>query len=173
MPKLPIPPNSTAYNPPLDHVRHLRYKLDRMAKILDDIESVQVRTFHGLCLKLAEKADTEQVDRDGNTPLMVAVKTNLSSIAELLVKYDADIETVDRNEKTTLVVAVERKFLPITELLVNSLQPSTFQNGFQGAHQNQFIRNHLDNEFNHPQRFKSLEQLKGFKLLRQRVDRRH
>ncbi len=65
------------------------------------------------------------------------------------------------------MLAVERKFLPIAELLVNSFM---LVDVWQGAHQKQFIH-HLDNEFNHPQRFKSLEQFNGFKLLRQRVER--
>ena len=96
---------------------------------------------------------------------MVAVKSKLFSIAELLVNYGANTEIIDSDGNTPLLLAVKKKFLSIAELLVNS-----------GAHleavddNGESILELLDNEFSYLERFKSLEQLDGFKLLRQRIN---
>jgi len=116
-------------------------------------------------LLLKAEANIENADISGDTPLMVAVKSKLFSIAELLVNYGANTEIIDSDGNTPLLLAVKKKFLSIAELLINS-----------GAHleavddNGESILELLDNEFSYLERFKSLEQLDGFKLLRQRIN---
>jgi hypothetical protein len=69
----------TCYNRPL---------ADRMAKILDDVENVQVRTFHQLCWQLAEQAGIEKPE-GGNFSVYPALLEQ--ALDKLGPQYDAVI----------------------------------------------------------------------------------
>lgn len=58
--------------------------------------------------------------KDGNTALMIAVKSGFYDIAKLLIKAGSNVDETDYDSKTILMWAIQNNFINITKLLLDS-----------------------------------------------------
>jgi ankyrin repeat protein len=77
---------------------------------------------HEECIKmlLDSGANINKADKDGVTPLYIAVEKNRPRIVELLVDVGADINKPTKDGSTPLYVAVEKVRVQIVRLLLDS-----------------------------------------------------
>tara|TARA_Y100001935_G_C17264486_1_gene488361 strand:- start:474 stop:1130 length:657 start_codon:yes stop_codon:yes gene_type:complete len=65
----------------------------------------------------SNKADFESTDKNGNTPLIIAVTQGNNRLAHHLIEYGSSINAIDKNGKTSLDIAEKMKDNELIKLL--------------------------------------------------------
>jgi ankyrin repeat protein len=81
--------------------------------------SVQLGLIENVKAFLQLGVDVNDADREGNTPLMEAVRHRHPELAHFLVEQGADVNAASNNGVTPLMMAVEIGSLDMTQLLVS------------------------------------------------------
>ena len=82
------------------------------------LESVKEGKFYDTKQLLEEDlADTNTIDKDGNTPLIIAAKKNEYIFITMLIDYGADVDIKNNNGKTALDIAIDKNYYSIADTL--------------------------------------------------------
>lgn len=71
-------------------------------------------------LLLANHAEVDARDKDGQTPLLLTADRGYTQIAELLLAHGADVNAKDHNSETPLHIAARDRRTQLAELLLAS-----------------------------------------------------
>jgi len=69
---------------------------------------------------LQKGANPNIIDKNGNTPLLLATSLNFIGGIEYLIRFKADLDKQNRSGETALIRAVQLRKIPIVRLLVNA-----------------------------------------------------
>lgn len=90
----------------------------RKLQLREAIESNDLKTANSLIRKHSKLINAE-IDKDGNTPLHIAVKNNLEKLMQSLISRGADFEKKNNDGDTPLLIAVKNKSTSFINMLIS------------------------------------------------------
>lgn len=89
-------------------------------KIKDNIfTAIRSIDYTSINVLLSDGTDIDTVDRQGNTPLMIAAKVGNTRIVDIILSHDPDINKQNKNGATALIIAAETGQQHVVEKLIN------------------------------------------------------
>lgn len=89
-------------------------------KIKDNIfTAIRSIDYTSINILLSEGTKIDTVDRQGNTPLMVAAKVGNTRIIDIILSHEPNINKQNKSGDTALMIAAETGQLPVVKKLVN------------------------------------------------------
>lgn len=87
------------------------------ANIFEAIHNIDIVSLN---IHLAEGADVDSVDENGNTPLMLAAKIGNPRMIKIILAHNPDINKQNHQGYTALMIAAEQGQFHITEQLIRN-----------------------------------------------------
>lgn len=95
-------------------------KADPNTDTIKDNIFTAIRTidYTSINVLLSDGTDIDTVDRQGNTPLMIAAKVGNTRILDILLSHNPNINKQNKNGTTALMIAAQSGQLPVVKKLV-------------------------------------------------------
>lgn len=91
-------------------------EIEVASNLFEAIEKIDIVSLNVL---LADGADVDTVDADGNTPLMLASKIGNPRIMEIILAHNPDVNAKNNRDETALMTASKYGLYDIAEQLIN------------------------------------------------------